>query len=1293
MKKLFSIFLVITMIITMVHVSVSAAAKEEPATDAVQFSDMPDNWSAAALKNAAANGLLMGSNGKILPDEPLTRAQMAAVIVRAFGATAKGDIKNYTDVNPASWYADDMAKAHKMGIMNGSSGKLYPDAYITRQEVFAIMARAFKLEPSETINKTFIDADKLSDWARGEIYAVVNAGYVRGDNGMLNPQGYITRAQFAVVFDRFVVQYFREAGEYTTVAEGNIMINKPDVTLKDVKIKGDLIIGDGVGDGNVTLDNVAISGRVVVRGGGANSIRITGGSVVENIIIDRGADGRIRVYAEDGTEVGEIIADGNDDIIIEGRIGTLTINADDVTVAAVNAEIGSTTVGGENFTLNVDENSTIGEIAVNADGASIGGTGSVAHVAANANNIAVNTPGTSVRAAEGTTGVTAGARVVNPGTSVTVRTGVTGGTTTIEGPSTVSVDAVTISPTSMTLNVGGATGTIIATVSPVNATNKTVTWVSSDTDVATVANGVVTAKTAGIVSITATAGGKTAACTVTVESSEADFTFNAGTKTITGYTGSGGVVVIPSTINGVEVNIIGDGAFSGRTGLTSIILPDSLTSIGNYAFNSCTNLTGITIPGSVTGIGIFVFTGCTALQSINVDESNTVYSSVNGVLYNKDKTTLITYPAGADDYCEIPEGVTDIGESAFDGCAGLTGIEIPGSVTGIADFAFYGCTALQTIDVDESNAVYSSDENRVLYNKDKTALITYPAGKTNDSFVIPDSVTAIGESAFDGCTGLVNVTIPSDVTSIGGYAFWGCSGLISITLPDKVTVLGEGAFGDCAGLISITIGAGVTIGDNLLVFENNNFRDAYEAEGGGAGTYTGTMNGTWTKIINVTGVTLDITALTLSIGGAEGTLTATVAPDDATDKSITWSSSDESVATVDNGTVTPHAAGTATITVETTDGGKTAACTVIVESSEDDFTFNEETNTITGYTGSGGVVVIPSTINGFEAKIIGDSAFSGCAGLTSIILPDSLTSIVYYAFGECEGLTDIEISGSVTDIGDRVFYGCTALKSINVDGSNTVYSSVNGVLYNKEKTTLITYPAGADDYYEIPEGVTDIGDSAFDGCTGLTSVTIPSGATGIGGYAFCGCIGLTGVTLPDSVTDIGMGAFEGCTGLESIKLSDKVTVIGEGAFRDCTGMKSITIPNGVSSISAYMFYGCNSLTSITISDNVTVIETRAFEGCTELTSVTLPGILASINECAFLNCIGLTSVTIPNGVIDIGDSAFYGCTGLASITIGEDVEIGYYLLTDDDNFYDAYTAGGTGIYEKLEDGSWSKVVE
>jgi len=251
-------------------------------------------------------------------------------------------------------------------------------------------------------------------------------------------------------------------------------------------------------------------------------------------------------------------------------------------------------------------------------------------------------------------------------------------------------------------------------------------------------------------------------------------------------------IIIPDTVTS-----IGDGAFSGCTGLTSFIIPNSVTSIGNSAFVDCTGLTSITIPDSVTSIGDLAFGFCTGLTSITIP--NSVTSIGNAAFFYCAGLTSLT----------IPDSVTSIGDLAFGFCTGLTSITIPNSVTSIGDMVFSGCTSLTSIQVETSNPNYTA-VNGVLYNKAVTTLIQALAAVVSGNFTIPNSVTSIGVGAFIECTGLTSITIPSSVTSIGGLTFAGCAGLTSIIIPNSVTSIGIGAFMECTGLTSITIPDTVT---------------------------------------------------------------------------------------------------------------------------------------------------------------------------------------------------------------------------------------------------------------------------------------------------------------------------------------------------------------------------------------------------------------------------------------------------------------------------------------------------
>ena len=311
---------------------------------------------------------------------------------------------------------------------------------------------------------------------------------------------------------------------------------------------------------------------------------------------------------------------------------------------------------------------------------------------------------------------------------------------------------------------------------------------------------------------------------------------------------------------------------------------------------------------------------------------------------------------------------------------------------------------------------------------------------------------------------------------------------------------------------------------------------------------------------------------------------------------------------------------------------------------------------------------------------IGDSAFYYCRNLTSVTIPNSVISIGESAFYHCSGLTSITIPNSVTSIDYYVFFYCSGLTSIVVDKDNTYYDSRdNSNAIIETSTNTLIY--GCQNTF-IPNSITSIGNSAFSGCSAMTSVTIPNSVTRIGFNAFSGCSGLTSITIPNSVIWFGQYAFNGCSSLTSIKVQDgnskydsrdncnaiietstnkliagcqntvipnSVTSIGVGAFHVCSGLASVTIPNSVTSIGNSAFSYCSGLTSVTIPNSVISIGNRAFLGCSGLTSITIPESVTSIENDAFAFCTGLTSITIGNGVTSIEEGAFEYCRGLKDV--------------------------------------------
>ena len=496
-------------------------------------------------------------------------------------------------------------------------------------------------------------------------------------------------------------------------------------------------------------------------------------------------------------------------------------------------------------------------------------------------------------------------------------------------------------------------------------------------------------------------------------------------------------IVTVNFLGNSQCESIGEWAFSSCKSLTSITIPDSVTSIGNYAFRSCSSLTSITIPDSVTSIGSSAFDYCSSLTSINVDINNANYSSVNGVWFNKNQTTLIQYPASKTDTSySIPDSVTSIRSGAFRSCSSLIEVTIPDSVTSIGNSAFYGCSSLTSI-------------------------------------TIPDSVTSIGNDMFSGCSSLIEVTIPDSVTSIGDEAFYGCSSLTEVTIGNSVTSIGNDVFSSTPWLTDIQT--------------NHN---------GQAQSSDGTKSYLIQAPTNIT--SYDLTGVDVIAGGAFrncSSLTSIIIPDSVTSigDSMFESCSSLTEVTIGNSvtSIGDDAFRDCTALTEINFNA----------TNMNDLSYGNCVFYCAGQDGTGitvnigaNVTKIPvqlfGSIDGMYApkivtvnflgnsqcESIGGSAFVYCSSLTSIIIPDSVTSIGGSAFSNCTALTSVTIGNSVTSIGGSAFRSCSSLTSITIPDSVT---SIGDFAFDDcSGLTSIT----------IPDSVTSIGKFAFSDCSSLNNV-------------------------------------------------------------------------------------------------------------------------------------------------------------------------------------------------------------
>ena len=745
-----------------------------------------------------------------------------------------------------------------------------------------------------------------------------------------------------------------------------------------------------------------------------------------------------------------------------------------------------------------------------------------------------------------------------------------------------------------------------------------------------------------------------------------DFTYTSdGTNvTILRYTGGNPIATVPDSITSRPVTSIANFAFQNCFGLMSVTIPDGVTNIGWGAFNDCSSLTNVTFGNGVTSIGDFAFGWCLSLKTITVDPNNTAFSSVAGVLFNKDQTTLVQCPAGITGGYAIPNTVTNIQAEAFWSCGGLTNITFGTNVVSIGLSAFNNCYQLLTVTIPNS---VTSIGDQSFYGCESMTNIIMGGGVTSIgnyafswcsgllSLTIPESVTSIGEEAFSECTSVTNVSLGNSITSIGYAAFYDCFNLTSVAIGKSVTDIGGYAFGNDINLTSVYFG-----GNAPTNVETNSF---WAAQSATAYFLTGT-SGWDSTFAGLTTVQCTTDNSGLTIVRYNGTNSVVGIPSRINDKpvssigpgafidctnltSITLGNNIMNVgddafynclnlsAVFFEGNVPTNVGsdvffGDLGVTIYYPAGtigwGTTFEGWLTVPS---DLTYTNINGlvTVTGYTGSGGEITILTNINGQPVIGIGENAF--------------------YA----SGLTGVSIPRSVTNIGAAAFEYCTSLTAITVDAQNPAYCSVAGVLFDKDKITLIQYPGGKAGSYTVPDAVTRIGDDAFADCFNLTNVIIGNTVTDIGINAFSQCINLTSVKLPDGVVIIPDSTFLSCINLTDLTIGDAVQTIGNYAFYNCCSLPNFVVGNSITNIGNLAFYNCTSLTNVSVGTGITSIGEEVFGSCTALISVTIPNSVTNIGEYTFFNCPSLMKIHF-NGDAPATDSSAF---------IGDKVVTAYYL--------------------------------
>lgn len=648
------------------------------------------------------------------------------------------------------------------------------------------------------------------------------------------------------------------------------------------------------------------------------------------------------------------------------------------------------------------------------------------------------------------------------------------------------------------------------------------------------------------------------------------------------------------------------GAFGSCYGITSVTLPDNIEELGNYAFGSCRNLTQINWSANISKIGGYAFEYNYALTSVT-----------------------------------IPDTVTVVGTEAFRYCTALEQINIGKNVETM-DFVnvVSGDTALKTITVHKDNANFSNDASGALFNKDKTKLIRVGRGYEG-SYTIPDTVKTIGTYAFASCQSLTSVTVGKNVETVEAYAFQYCDKLTTLAFPNTLKTTSSYSFRGCTALETVTLGNsletvgsyafescskldGVVLPDTCLTINSYAFHNCYALSSIDVGqgltsiNYEAFWNCGKLKSITLPQTLTKIETYAFEYAGLE----SIVIPDSVTNMGTNVFSGCSSLKTAVWGSGVNNI----------------PSCTFNGCTSMETMDIPSTVTSVSDYAFNGCTALATVTFNEGLASI-GSYSFNGCKALTSVSLPDSLTTLGGNAFNNCTALESFYAGKGVTSLPVSVFASDTSLKEVNVSADNERYSSVDGVLFDKDGTEIIVFPRAKEGKYKLPDTVEKINESAFDRANKITEVTIGESVKSIGKNAFRDCTALTKIIINDSCETIGENAFYGCTALQSAALGKNTKTLGSYCFRNCYALSEIIFGDSLEAIPYECFENDRALTGITIPDSVKTIDTYAFQYCNALETLDLGSGVETINYEAFYGT-KLSDVVIPDNVKTVGDYAF-----------------------------------------------------